>query len=78
MMALTPRSRLQLSLRSLERVDDGSGGPYFTRQDHGKMKAKRVPVPLHYLEMCAVHPEMGYLLDTNQFINAIIHHQHYI
>ena len=70
MMAPLPRSRLQGSVRAFEKVGVDYAGPYLTRQERGRTKAKRYLCLFTCLVTRAVHLEMSYSLDTDSFINA--------
>ena len=69
MMTSLPRPRLQSSSKAFEKVGVAYGGPFLTKQGHGRTRAK------HYLRLFTglatrgVHLE-AYLLDTDSFINT--------
>ena len=64
MMAPLPRSRLQGSVRTFEKVGMDYVGPYLTRQGRGRTKAKRYLCLFTCLVTLAVHLEMSCSLDT--------------
>ena len=70
MMAQLPKSRLQSSLRSFQKVGVDYGGPFLTKQGRGRTRAKRYLCLFTCLTTRAVHLEMSYSLDTDSFINA--------
>ena len=70
MMALLPKTRLQSSLRAFAKVGVDYGGPFLTKQGHGRTRAKCYLCLFTCLTTRAVHLEMAYSLDTDSFINA--------
>ena len=65
MMAPLPKTRLQSSPRSFEKVGVDYGGPFLTKQGRGRTRAKRYLCLFTCLTTRAVHLEMAYSLDTD-------------
>ena len=60
MMAPLPKTRLQSSPRSFEKVGVDYGGPFLTKQGRGRTRAKRYLCLFTCLTTRAVHLEMAY------------------
>ena len=69
-MAPLPRLRTQLSLKAFSQTSVDFGGPFLTKQGHGKTRQKRYLCLFTCLSTRAVHLEMAYALDTDSFLNA--------
>ena len=63
-MAPLPELRTRKSLRAFSHISVDSGGPFLTKQGRGKTRQKRC------LETRAVHLEVAFSLDTDEFLNA--------
>ena len=65
-----PKSRLQSSLKALEKVVVYYGGPFLTKQGHGRTRTKHYLCLFTCLTIRAVHLEISYSLDTGSSITA--------
>ena len=69
-MALLPKIRLKLPLRTFARTAVDFAGPFVTVQGRGKRRTKRYLCLFTCLLSRAVHLKMAYGLDTDSFLNA--------
>ena len=71
-MAPLPGIRLEMTGRSFENCATDYGGPYFTKQGRGKVRAKRYLCLFLCLQTHYCHLEMATSLDVSGFMNALV------
>ena len=69
-MAPLPKIRTRFSLKAFSYTGLDFGGPFLTKHNRGRTKAKRHPCLFTCLFSRAVHLEVELGLDTSSFLNA--------